>query len=178
MQSSPLIPEHFYHTPPQRNLWLSAVTSHSCPCPSPLQPLIYFLSQWICLFWTFSVNGLCVLLYLVGKIPWRRKRQPTSVCLSGKSHGWRDLAGYTPWGCKELDTTEQPHSLSLSLSIMLSRVIRVVTYVNPSLICVGTIPPKLHTALCLSINQASDTRFCFLATVNNAAMNISVQALL
>ena len=131
----------FITPPPQRNLWLSAVTSHSCPCPSPLQPLIYFLSQWICLFWTFSVNGLCVLLYLVGKIPWRRKRQPTSVCLSGKSHGWRDLAGYSPWGCKELDTTEQLHSLSLSLSIMLSRVIHVVTYVNPSLICVGTIPP-------------------------------------
>ena len=41
----------------------------------------------------------------VGKIPWRRKWQPTSVFLPGKSHGQRSLAGYTPWGCKELDTT-------------------------------------------------------------------------
>ena len=45
----------------------------------------------------------------VGKIPWRRKWQPTPVFLPGKSHGWRSLAGYIPWGCKELDTTEQLH---------------------------------------------------------------------
>ena len=45
----------------------------------------------------------------VGKIPWRKKWQPTSVLLPGKSHGWRSLAGYNPWGCKELDMTEQLH---------------------------------------------------------------------
>ena len=27
-------------------------------------------------------------------------------CL-GKSHGQRSLAGYSPWGCKELETTER-----------------------------------------------------------------------
>ena len=27
------------------------------------------------------------------------------VFLPGKSHGQRKLAGYSPWGCKELDTT-------------------------------------------------------------------------
>ena len=45
----------------------------------------------------------------VGKIPWRRKWQHTPVFLPGKSHGWRSLAVYTPWGRKELDTTEQLH---------------------------------------------------------------------
>ena len=35
------------------------------------------------------------------------KWQPTPVSLSGKCHGWRNLAGWCPWGCKELDTTEQ-----------------------------------------------------------------------
>ena len=30
--------------------------------------------------------------------------------LPGKSHGQRNLAGYSPWGCKELDATEQPHN--------------------------------------------------------------------
>ena len=30
-----------------------------------------------------------------------------STLLPGKSHGWRILAGYSPWGCKELDTIEQ-----------------------------------------------------------------------
>ena len=41
--------------------------------------------------------------------PWRRKWQPTPVLLPGKSHGWRSLAGYSPWGHKESDTTEQLH---------------------------------------------------------------------
>ena len=42
----------------------------------------------------------------VGKIPWRRSWQPTPVFLPGESHGQRSLAGYSPWGHKELDTTE------------------------------------------------------------------------
>ena len=41
-----------------------------------------------------------------GKICWRRARQPTPVFLPGESHGQRSLAGYSPWGHKELDTTE------------------------------------------------------------------------
>ena len=46
----------------------------------------------------------------VGKIPWRRKRQPAPVFLPGKSHGQRSLAGYSPWGYKESDTTEHTHT--------------------------------------------------------------------
>ena len=47
----------------------------------------------------------------VGKVPWRRAQQPTPVPLPGKSHGQKSLAGYSPWGRKELDTTEvTPHS--------------------------------------------------------------------
>ena len=28
----------------------------------------------------------------------RRQWQPTPVLLPGKSHGWRSLVGYSPWG--------------------------------------------------------------------------------
>ena len=42
--------------------------------------------------------------------------QPTPVFLSGESHGQRNLVGYSPWGCKELDTTEQ---LSMQANIVL-----------------------------------------------------------
>ena len=42
----------------------------------------------------------------VVKMPWRRKWQPTPVPLPGKSHGWRSLVGYSPWGRKESDMTE------------------------------------------------------------------------
>ena len=45
----------------------------------------------------------------VGKVPQRRKWQPTPVLLPWKSHGWRSLVGYSPWGPKESDTTEQLH---------------------------------------------------------------------
>ena len=42
----------------------------------------------------------------VGEIPWRRAWLPTPVFLPGESHGQRSLAGYSPWGGKESDTTE------------------------------------------------------------------------
>ena len=39
----------------------------------------------------------------------RRQWHPTPVLLPGKSHGWRSLVGCSPWGCKELDTSERLH---------------------------------------------------------------------
>ena len=44
--------------------------------------------------------------------PWRRKWLPTTVFLSGESHEQSNPVGYSPWGSKELDKTEQ---LTLSL---------------------------------------------------------------
>ena len=41
-----------------------------------------------------------------GNIPWKRKWQPTPVFLPGEFYGQRSLTGYSPWGCKESDTTE------------------------------------------------------------------------
>ena len=49
----------------------------------------------------------------VGKVPWRRKWQPTLVFLHGKSQGQRSLAGYSPWGHKESDMTEWAHKFPL-----------------------------------------------------------------
>ena len=43
----------------------------------------------------------------VGKMPWRRKWQPTPVFLPGEFHGQRSLAGYRPWGHRELDRIER-----------------------------------------------------------------------
>ena len=43
---------------------------------------------------------------LLQKFLWRREWQSTPVFLPGGFHGQRNLAGYRPWGCKELDTTE------------------------------------------------------------------------
>ena len=44
--------------------------------------------------------------------PLEKEWQPIPVLLPGKFHGWRSLVGYSPWDCKELDMTEQLHSLA------------------------------------------------------------------
>ena len=41
--------------------------------------------------------------------PLEKEIAPTPVLLPGKSHGWRSVVGYSPWGRKEPDMT----SLSL-----------------------------------------------------------------
>ena len=51
----------------------------------------------------------------VGKVPWRRKWQPTPVFLPGESHGQRSLAVYSLWGHRESDTTEVTEHMSMSL---------------------------------------------------------------
>ena len=49
-------------------------------------------------------------LILGGEDPLEKKMEPTPVFLSGKSHGQRSLAGYSPWGRKESDATEHTHT--------------------------------------------------------------------
>ena len=80
------------------------------------------MSAWIIIFSGFpggsdgkestcNVGDLGFNLW-VGKIPWKRERLPTPVFLPREFPGQRSLAGYSPQGHKESDTTER---LSLSL---------------------------------------------------------------
>ena len=62
--------------------------------------------------WLSGIESTCQCRRLwfypwVGKIPYRRKWQPTLVFLPGKSHGQRILVGYSPRSHKESGTTEQ-----------------------------------------------------------------------
>ena len=63
--------------------------------------------------WRPSQERICLLCRRPGfnpwvrKFPWRRKWQLTPVFLPEESHGQRNLAGYSPWGHKESDTTER-----------------------------------------------------------------------
>ena len=45
--------------------------------------------------------------------PLEKEMVTTPVCLPRESHGQRSLVGYSPWGKKELDMTEQLHFTSL-----------------------------------------------------------------
>ena len=53
----------------------------------------------------FHVINDCV-IGLIIFVPFGQLWLPTNI-LPGKSHGQRSLVGYSPWGRKELDTTEQ-----------------------------------------------------------------------
>ena len=54
--------------------------------------------------------------------PLEKEMQPTPVLLPAESHGWRSLVGYSPWGHKELDTTEWLHFTSLLLLVVWQKV--------------------------------------------------------
>ena len=41
--------------------------------------------------------------------PLEKEMATTPVLLPGKSHGWRSMVGYSPWGPKESDMTEWHH---------------------------------------------------------------------
>ena len=55
--------------------------------------------------------------------------------MSGKSHGWRSLVGYSPWGRKESDTTERLHFTSLHFTTL---------EVSPRLADESTVSEKLN----------------------------------
>ena len=60
-----------------------------------------------------------------------KKWQPTAGFLPGKSHGQRSLVGYSPWGCKESDTTERLHfSLHLSCIYLYNSPLTLLARLN------------------------------------------------
>ena len=61
----------------------------------------------------------------VGKIPWRKERLPLQHSCLENPHGQRSLAGYSPWGNKESDTTER-----LSTSTAQHRVCSLTTLIS------------------------------------------------
>ena len=65
--------------------------------------------------WQAMVHGVTKELYMTehniylttsSLFEWGREWQPTPIFLPEKSHGQRNLVGCSPWGRKELDTTE------------------------------------------------------------------------
>ena len=89
-----------------------SVTSHSLLflCDLSVHCLRRFIEQWGDSLVSQIVKNLqCGRTGFdpsVGKIPWRRKWLFTPVFWPGESRGKRSLAGYSPWGHKELDMTE------------------------------------------------------------------------
>ena len=86
----------------------------------------------------------------VGKIPCRREWKPTPVFLHGEVHGQRSLAGYSPWGCKEPDTTEQL-TLCETLIVVTSQI--NWSFIRAQGLVVGDCPLRLGS------NHTSSVKF-------------------
>ena len=64
---------------------------------------------------------------LIRKIPPEKGMATTLVSLPREFHGQRSLAGYSPWGCKESDTTEQLNCSFFHLGKLLRILLRTLS---------------------------------------------------
>ena len=91
--------------------WLSGHEFEETPEDSEGEGSLVCCNPWVVKSWTwlsdwqYRRRGFDS--FRVRRIPWRGKWQLMPVFLPGKSHGQRSLADYSPWGHKELDTTER-----------------------------------------------------------------------
>ena len=70
---------------------------------------IFRLLQGIASSGILILPEISVTILYLNLIAQRKQWHPTSVPLSGKSHGQRSLLGCGPWGREESDTTDRLH---------------------------------------------------------------------
>ena len=103
--------------------WRAMWKAQKYSCPSKIRNSRIFLFLKICIGvqLIYSVVFFCAAQQTESaiciRISWRTKWQRTLVFLPGKSHGQSSLVGYSPWGRKELDMTEQLHFTPLAQCI-------------------------------------------------------------
>ena len=126
--------KQWFRNPDSSGHWLSGVYSHLCHKEDSNFPTGNLSRPYA---WACGLSGIGSISYRhafpggsesksvclqlrrpgfnpwIGKIPWRRKWQPSPVLLPWKSHGRRSLVGYSLWGRKESDTTERLYFLFL-----------------------------------------------------------------
>ena len=95
-----------------------------------IQSLCQGLCRWLSGKESVCQCRKCRFYPWVGKIPQRNKWQPTPVFLPGKSHGQRSLVGYSPWGLKQLDKTEQLTHNTYSFRLLEARGIILFNTMN------------------------------------------------
>ena len=61
---------------------------------------------------------------------WVQSLQPTPVFLPGESHEQRSLGGYSSWGCKESDMTEQLSTAQHSAYIYIYKIHVYIKFID------------------------------------------------
>ena len=92
----------------------------------------------------------------VRKTLWRKKWQPSPVFLPGEFHGLGILVGYSPWGCKESDTTERLRFTYTCIISQLLFLFRLLCNIEQSSLCYPIDPCQLsilYIAVCTSQSQ-------------------------
>ena len=88
------------------------------------------------------------------EIPRRRAWQPTPVLWPGESHGQRSLAGYSPQGCEESDTTERLTLHSLRVYVITCTHSPGFSDISVLLACEGLAQWAFETAQVVQVCQA------------------------
>ena len=98
----------------------------------------------------------------VGKIPWRRKWQPTPAFSPGKSHGQRSLVGCRPWGCNGCHSGADtgPHGARHTVSKR-QGVERACPWGGKGARGFGKTSLESHPASCLGRSQPLSTSLSF-----------------
>ena len=84
-------------------VWVLSASLVSCYASSP--SLSKYIGKALDFFMFVQYANLFPaswLLYEFFPLPWRRKWQLLPVLFPVKSHGWRSLGGYSPWGNKRV----------------------------------------------------------------------------
>ena len=90
----------------------------------------------------------------VGKIPWRRKWQPTPAFMPGKFYGQRSLVGYNPRGCKQSDMSEQ---LISNVQLRISGRLKGNESFQASSVYFSETPEGTHRSCCCSVTTHQST---------------------
>ena len=93
----------------------------------------------------------------LGRSPGVREWHPTPVLLPGKFHKQRSLAGCSPWGHKESDTTERLSTNSSAVSgrssvwfpFLVLPVTTKCSFFLLDLCVVQSMPPRCHSLTCI-----------------------------
>ena len=97
------------------NFFSSFIKSFTSDLIKMMRAIIAFKVLWLLLH-TILLQGNFLVAQMIKNLPamwetwidpWKRDCLHTPIFLPADFHGQRSLAGYSPWGCKQLDTAEQ-----------------------------------------------------------------------